>query len=144
MAKVTGTILPPVHGISEQPVLYRSDGQAKDLVNAYIDTKDGMKKRAGTNALGSTTVSKRTDDRLLKSHYFTYRNESYYLLLVDGLWPQVFNARTGESVTVTRDPTISQLGFALYLRGVEQGARGFENAAFSTCLLYTSPSPRDS
>ena len=56
MPSITQTIPNYILGISEQPDHLKLPGQVSDLVNGYPDVTDGLRKRPGTELLGTLTA----------------------------------------------------------------------------------------
>ena len=56
MPSITQTVPNYILGISEQPDHLKLPGQVSDLVNGYPDVTDGLRKRPGTELLGTLTA----------------------------------------------------------------------------------------
>ena len=144
MANITQTIHSLNAGISQQPDEQKIPGQVKDMLNAVPDVTQGLLKRPAGRFV-STLTNSTADGKWF--HYYRDENEQYIGQVrrsgVVKMWAcaQVLNPangavihQAGAEVNVVDVTSGSGAGKYLYHTGDED---------IQTCLLYTSPSPRD-
>ena len=141
MANITQTIHSLTAGISQQPDEQKIPGQVQDMANAIPDITQGLLKRPAGKFVSTLTNSTANGKWF---HYYRDENEQYIGQVARNGTIRMWDCLSGTEKTV-----VDGIGNSTYL--THTGDEDIQTLTLNdftylnnrTCLLYTSPSPRD-